>query len=133
MKKTATTRAARVRRHARVRKRVSGTEQKPRLAVFRSLTHIYAQVIDDVARTTIVSASDIEADVLKQVKGKKKSEAATIVGGIVAQRAKNGALGADAADVGMTLEVNRFDFAMRARDEDGFLVLRRVDHKVKPI
>ena len=88
MKKTATTRAARVRRHARVRKRVSGTEQKPRLAVFRSLTHIYAQVIDDVARTTIVSASDIEADVLKQVKGKKKSEAATIVGGIVAQRAK---------------------------------------------
>jgi len=88
MKKTATTRAARVRRHARVRKRVSGTQQKPRLAVFRSLTHIYAQVIDDVARTTIVSASDIEADVLKQVKGKKKSEAATIVGGIVAQRAK---------------------------------------------
>ena len=88
MKKTATTRAARVRRHARVRKRVSGTQQKPRLAVFRSLTHIYAQVIDDVARTTIVSASDIEADVVKQVKGKKKSEAATIVGGIVAQRAK---------------------------------------------
>jgi large subunit ribosomal protein L18 len=88
MKKTATTRAARVRRHARVRKRVSGTEQKPRLAVFRSLTHIYAQVIDDVARSTIVSASDIEADVMKQVKGKKKSEAATIVGGIVAQRAK---------------------------------------------
>ena len=88
MKKTATTRAARVRRHARVRKRVSGTEQKPRLAVFRSLTHIYAQVIDDVARATIVSASDIEADVMKQVKGKKKSDAATIVGGIVAQRAK---------------------------------------------
>ena len=88
MKKSATTRAARVRRHARVRKRVSGTEQKPRLAVFRSLTHIYAQVIDDVARSTIVSASDIEADVVKQVKGKKKSEAATIVGGIVAQRAK---------------------------------------------
>jgi large subunit ribosomal protein L18 len=88
MKKTATTRAARVRRHARVRKRVSGTEQKPRLAVFRSLTHIYAQVIDDVARATIVSASDLEADVAKQVKGKKKSEAATIVGGIVAQRAK---------------------------------------------
>ena len=88
MKKSATTRAARVRRHARVRKRVSGTEQKPRLAVFRSLTHIYAQVIDDVARATIVSASDLEADVAKQVKGKKKSEAATIVGGIVAQRAK---------------------------------------------
>ena len=89
MTKTATTRAARVRRHARVRKRVSGTEQKPRLAVFRSLTHIYAQVIDDVAKTTIVSCSDLEADVKKQVKGKKKSDAATIVGGIVAQRAKD--------------------------------------------
>ena len=88
MSRETTTRQARIRRHARVRKRVSGTEQKPRLAVFRSLTHIYAQVIDDVARTTIVSASDIEADVMKQVKGKKKSEAATIVGGIVAQRAK---------------------------------------------
>src|SRR5262245_30419620 len=88
MKRTATPRAARVRRHVRIRKRVSGTEQKPRLAVFRSLTHIYAQVIDDVARTTIVSASDLEADVVKQAKGKNKSDAATLVGSIVAQRAK---------------------------------------------
>jgi large subunit ribosomal protein L18 len=88
MKKTATTRAARIRRHARVRKRVTGTVQKPRLAVFRSLTHIYAQVIDDVSRTTIVSASDLEADVKKKAEGKKKSEAATIVGGLVAERAK---------------------------------------------
>ena len=89
MSREATTRQARIRRHARLRKRVSGTEQKPRLAVFRSLTHIYAQVIDDVAKTTIVSCSDLEADVKKQVKGKKKSDAATIVGGIVAQRAKD--------------------------------------------
>ena len=89
MSREATTRQARIRRHARVRKRVSGTEQKPRLAVFRSLTHIYAQVIDDVAKTTIVSCSDLEADVKKQVSGKKKSEAATIVGGIVAKRAKD--------------------------------------------
>jgi large subunit ribosomal protein L18 len=89
MSREATTRQARIRRHARLRKRVSGTEQKPRLAVFRSLTHIYAQVIDDVAKTTIVSCSDLEADVKKQVKGNKKSDAATIVGGIVAQRAKD--------------------------------------------
>jgi large subunit ribosomal protein L18 len=89
MSREATTRQARIRRHVRLRKRVSGTEQKPRLAVFRSLTHIYAQVIDDVAKTTIVSCSDLEADVKKQVTGKKKSEAATIVGGIVAQRAKD--------------------------------------------
>jgi large subunit ribosomal protein L18 len=89
MSREATTRQARIRRHARLRKRVSGTEQKPRLAVFRSLTHIYAQVIDDVAKTTIVSCSDLEADVKKQVTGKKKSDAATIVGGIVAKRAKD--------------------------------------------
>jgi len=89
MSREATTRQARIRRHARVRKRVSGTEQKPRLAVFRSLTHIYAQVIDDVAKTTIASCSDLEADVKKQVSGKKKSEAATIVGGLVAKRAKD--------------------------------------------
>src|SRR3954451_23127716 len=89
MSREATTRQARIRRHARVRKRVSGTEQKPRLAVFRSLTHIYAQVIDDVAKTTIVSCSDLEADVKKQASGKKKSDAATIVGGLVAQRAKD--------------------------------------------
>ena len=56
--------------------------------MYRSLTHIYAQVIDDVARTTIVSASDLEADVVKQAKGKKKSDAATLVGEIVAKRAK---------------------------------------------
>ena len=88
MSRETTTRQARIRRHARVRKRVSGTEQKPRLAVFRSLSHIYAQVIDDVAKTTIAACSDLEADVVKQVKGKKKSDAATIVGGIVAERAK---------------------------------------------
>ena len=88
MKKSATTRAARIRRHARVRRRVSGTEQRPRLAVFRSLTHIYAQVIDDVSRTTIVSASDLEKDVKAQVEGKKKSDAATVIGELVAQRAK---------------------------------------------
>jgi len=88
MKKTATTRAARVRRHARVRKRVSGTEQKPRLAVFRSLSHIYAQVIDDVARVTIVSASDVEATVKTKTDGKKKADVATMVGESIAQRAR---------------------------------------------
>ena len=88
MKKSATTRAARVRRHARVRKRVNGTETRPRLAVFRSLSHIYAQVIDDVTRVTIVSASDMEAAMKDKGKGKKKSDVATLVGDTVAQRAK---------------------------------------------
>jgi large subunit ribosomal protein L18 len=88
MKKTATPRAARIRRHARVRKRVSGTGEKPRLVVYRSLTHIYAQVIDDVERKTITAASDIEAAVKTQASGKKKADVATLVGSLVAERAK---------------------------------------------
>jgi large subunit ribosomal protein L18 len=88
MKKTATPQAARIRRHARVRKHVSGTAAKPRLTVYRSLTHIYAQVIDDVARATIVAASDVEADLKGKTTGKNKSDVATLIGEAVAQRAK---------------------------------------------
>ena len=88
MKKSATTRAARIRRHARVRRRVEGSSEKPRLCVFRSLSHIYAQVIDDVSRVTIVSASDVEKDIVSKVGGKKKSDVATLVGTLVAERAK---------------------------------------------
>ena len=88
MKGSKTPRAARIRRHARVRKRVSGTPEKPRLCVYRSLSHIYAQVIDDVARQTIAAASDVEAALKSQAGGKKKTDVATLVGGLVAERAK---------------------------------------------
>jgi large subunit ribosomal protein L18 len=93
MKKTATTRAARVRRHARVRRRLEGTGEKPRLSVYRSLTHIYAQVIDDVKRETLVAASDVEADLKKDVSGRKKADVATMVGRLVAERAKQKGIG----------------------------------------
>src|SRR6266540_3889545 len=89
MKSSKTTRAARIRRHVRVRKNVKGSGDKPRLTVFRSLSHIYAQVIDDVERKTIVSASDIEVAVKTQAEGKKKAEVATLVGNLVAERAKD--------------------------------------------
>ena len=88
MKKSATMRAARIRRHARVRRRVKGTDSKPRLSVFRSLSHIYAQVIDDDARVTIASASDVEKDIVSKANGKKKEDVATLVGTLVAERAK---------------------------------------------
>jgi large subunit ribosomal protein L18 len=88
MKKSATTRAARIRRHVRIRRRVKGNNEKPRLCVFRSLSHIYAQVIDDVSRVTIVAASDIEKDVASKAGGKKKSDVATLVGTLVAERAR---------------------------------------------
>ena len=88
MKKTHTPRAARVRRHIRVRHTLAGTPARPRLAVYRSLNHIYAQIIDDAAGHTLVAASDSEADVRKAVDGKKKSEVATLVGESLAKKAK---------------------------------------------
>lgn len=81
--------AARKRRHTRVRARVAGTADRPRLSIFRSLSHIYAQVIDDLAGTTIASASTIDKDVIGQIEGKNKTDAARVVGKIVAERARN--------------------------------------------
>ncbi len=78
---------ARERRHVRVRMSVHGTPQRPRLSVFRSLSEIYAQVIDDEAGQTIVSASTIDTDLRGKVKEMKKSEQAKMVGKLVAERA----------------------------------------------
>lgn len=74
-------------RHARVRKTISGTAERPRLCVNRSNVNIYAQVIDDVKGVTLVSASTLEKEVAQMVKGKTKTEAAKIVGEVVGQRA----------------------------------------------
>lgn len=74
-------------RHARVRKTISGTAERPRLCVNRSNVNIYAQVIDDVKGVTIVSASTLEKEIAAKVKGKNKTEAAKIVGEIVGERA----------------------------------------------
>lgn len=79
---------ARKRRHRRIRARVSGTAERPRLNVYRSLTNIYAQVIDDVAGVTLASASTIDREVAKQVDGKNKTEAAKVVGEVLATRAR---------------------------------------------
>ena len=67
-------------RHIRVRNRVSGTAQRPRLNVFRSTNHIYAQIIDDVAGITLVSASTLSGTLKAEVQGKTKAEAAKLVG-----------------------------------------------------
>ena len=80
--------AARIRRHARVRKHISGTPARPRLSVFRSLSEIYAQVIDDEAGKTLASASSIDAELRAKMKGLKKIEQARLVGEAIAERAK---------------------------------------------
>lgn len=77
----------RQRRHERVRKKLSGTAETPRLCVYRSLNHIYAQVIDDVKGVTLCSASTLDKEVKAQLKDTTKSEAAKIVGKKVAERA----------------------------------------------
>lgn len=79
--------ADRIIRHARVRKKVSGTAQRPRLSVYRSTNHIYAQIIDDVKGNTLCAASTLEKDIAAQVADVTKSEAAKIVGASVAQKA----------------------------------------------
>ncbi len=78
---------ARLRRHTRVRKNLAGTAERPRLNVFRSLTGIYAQVIDDQAGRTLVSASTLDKELREKIKGLKKSEQAKLVGRAVAERA----------------------------------------------
>jgi len=80
--------AARIRRHARVRQQVAGSAQRPRLNVFRSLAEIYAQLIDDGAGNTVVSASTIDHELRAKIKGLKKTEAARLVGKTIAERAK---------------------------------------------
>ncbi len=78
---------ARERRHRRVRARISGTSERPRLSVFRSLQHIYAQVIDDTAGHTVASASTVDKEVEAACQDLTKAEAAKLVGRVVAQRA----------------------------------------------
>ena len=74
-------------RHARVRRKISGTPEMPRLCVYRSLNNIYAQVIDDEVGRTLAAASTLDAEVKAQLEGKNKKEAANLVGEIVARRA----------------------------------------------
>ena len=88
MKRRKTPYAARLRRHLRVRKKVRGTGQRPRLSIYRSLSHIYAQVIDDDLGHTLAAASDLEAATRGQVNGKRKTEVAQLVGQLLAQRAQ---------------------------------------------
>jgi large subunit ribosomal protein L18 len=80
---------ARARRHTRVRQNLAGSTQRPRLNVFRSLVGIYAQVIDDQAGRTLVSASTVDKDLREKIKGLKKAEQAKLVGQTVAERARS--------------------------------------------
>ena len=79
--------AERVKRHQRIRNKISGTKEMPRLCVYKSLTKIYAQIIDDVKGVTLVSASSLDKDLADALKGKNKTEQAKIVGEAIAKKA----------------------------------------------
>lgn len=78
---------ARYRRHKRVRTKVSGVASRPRLCVFRSLTHIYAQIIDDSCGHTLTSASTLDPEIKNETAGKAKAAKAELVGALLAKRA----------------------------------------------
>ena len=79
--------ASRRRRHIRIRKRISGTARRPRLSVFRSLGHIYAQILDDTLGQTITSASTLDPEIRAETQPKAKTEKAKLVGTLLGKRA----------------------------------------------
>ena len=91
---------ARLKRHRRVRAKISGTAERPRLNVFRSTKHIYAQIIDDVAGNTIVSASTLQADVKDGLEKTNNVEAASKLGTVIAKKALDNGIKAVVFDRG---------------------------------
>jgi len=95
-----TARTARQRRHIRVRKKLEGTSYAPRLCVFRSLNHIYAQVIDDSIGQTLAAASTLDSEVQSEIAGKNKTGRSELVGTLIAKRAMSKGIGQVAFDRG---------------------------------
>ncbi|MDP2726591.1 MAG: 50S ribosomal protein L18 [Dehalococcoidia bacterium] len=81
------TRKAREKRHKRIRARIQGVPQRPRLVVFRSLNHIYAQLVDDTRGHTLVAASTLDPELKSQMDSLKKGSQAELVGALMAKRA----------------------------------------------
>ncbi|MDP7533998.1 MAG: 50S ribosomal protein L18 [SAR202 cluster bacterium] len=88
MAKAKTGKSRRTIRHKRVRRKISGSAERPRLSIFRSLNHVYAQVIDDTEGVTLAAASSLDTEVNQERDGKAKTEVSTLVGKLVAERAK---------------------------------------------
>jgi large subunit ribosomal protein L18 len=110
----------RKRRHVRVRAKVSGTPNRPRLNVFRSNAHMYCQVIDDIAGHTIVAASDLDEDVQKVIgDSATKSERAKAVGTVIAERAKAAGVSAVVFDRGGFLYHGRVKAVAEGAREGG--------------
>jgi len=88
MARVKNTRAMRLIRHKRIRQKVQGTSLRPRLALFRSLNHIYSQVIDDTQGVTLAAASSMDLEIREGKDSQSKGKVSTMVGGLLARRAK---------------------------------------------
>jgi large subunit ribosomal protein L18 len=119
MYKQPDTRAARRKRHFRVRKRIKGTPERPRLAVYRSLQHIYAQVIDDIKGHTLAAASTLDPD-LRGAEGNKVADAQR-VGRLVAERAREKGIETVVFDRGGYLYHGRVKALAEAAREGGLI------------
>ena len=109
----------RTRIHTRIRKKISGTSLRPRLCVYRSLTHIYAQVVDDLAHKTLVAASTLESEVCGDKKKAGNIDAAKKVGKAIAERAKAKGIEAVVFDRGGYLYHGRIKALAEAARESG--------------
>ena len=107
------------RRHARLRRRIEGTAERPRLAVFRSQQHIYAQVIDDSVGRTLVAASTLDKELREALSNGRTVEAATAVGKLIASRAKSAGIEAVVYDRGGFLYHGRIAALADAAREAG--------------
>lgn len=110
---------ARQRRHARVRKRVVGTSERPRLCVYRSLKHIYAQIIDDTQGHTLVAANTLDPGLRGETTGKDKAAQAKLVGELIARRALNAGIRSVVFDRGGYLYHGRVKALASAAREAG--------------
>jgi len=105
--------------HTRIRRKVAGTAERPRLAVYRTLKHIYAQVVDDRSGNTLVSASSVDSGLRPQVTGGGNISAAKVVGKTVAERAKAKGIAAVVFDRGGYLYHGRVKALAEAAREAG--------------
>ena len=106
-------------RHKRLRKKVEGTAERPRLCVFRSLRHLYAQIIDDTKGVTLVAASDMEKDIAAKVKKLNKTEAAKLVGSEIAKKALKKGISEVVFDRGGYIYIGRVEAAAVGAREAG--------------
>lgn len=111
--------AIRQARHLRVRNKVSGSTERPRLNVYRSTNHIYAQIIDDVKGVTLVSASTLSSDLKKDLEGKTKKEAAKIIGMAIGRKALAGGIDQVVFDRGGYIYMGRVEQLAQGAREAG--------------